>query len=77
MKKLLKSGIYGSVNSALIHCSLWKSQHLWKFNICGYYSMNSSRITPKRVEKKKKNQNVKITNADAAKAQSERALYLR
>ena len=28
MKKLQKSGICGSVNSARMHCSLWKSQHL-------------------------------------------------
>ena len=28
MKKLLKSGIYGSVNSARIYCSPWKSQQM-------------------------------------------------
>ena len=54
MKKLLKSVICGSVNSARIQCLLWK------VNICGYCSMNSKRITPKRVktkQKKKKNEN--------------------
>ena len=28
MKKLLKSGICGSVNSAQVHCSPWKSQQM-------------------------------------------------
>ena len=37
MKKLLKSVICGSVNSAYIHCSCEK------VNICGYCSMNSNR----------------------------------
>ena len=104
MKKLLKSGICGSMNSTQMHCLLQKSQHLrllfneqymnsnckcWLFrskqwtvhwctvycgkvNICGYCSMNSTwtsqhlrllfneqymnsnRVTPKRVKKKKK-----------------------
>ena len=48
MKKLLKSVICGSVNSARIYCSLWK------VNICGYCPMNSNRITPKCVKTKKK-----------------------
>ena len=29
MKKLLKSGICESANSARMHCSLWKSQQVW------------------------------------------------
>ena len=29
MKKLLKSEICESVNSARMHCSLWKSQQMW------------------------------------------------
>ena len=37
MKKLIKNEIYGSVNSAHVHCSLQK------VNICGYCSMNSNR----------------------------------
>ena len=37
MKKLLKSVICGSMNSAYVHCSLQE------VNICGYCSMNSSR----------------------------------
>ena len=48
MKKLLKSEIRGSMNSAQIHCSLRK------VNICGYCSLNSSRIPPKTHENKKK-----------------------
>ena len=65
MKKLLKSVICGSVNSVRIHCSLWK------VNICGYCSMNSNRITPKRVKKKqnkkkKKNKKKKQKNKNAA-----------
>ena len=28
MKKLLKNGICGSVNSAQIHCLMWKSQQV-------------------------------------------------
>ena len=28
MKKLLKSGICGSMNSAHVHCSSWKSQQM-------------------------------------------------
>ena len=39
--------------------------------------INSSRITPKRVKKKKKKErNMKITNANAAKAQSKWAHYV-
>ena len=57
MKKLLKSGICKSVNSAQMHYSRWKSQHLrLLFN---EQCINSSRITPKRVKtkpKKKKNE---------------------
>ena len=53
MKKLLKSGIFGSVNSTLIHCSLWKSQHL--LLLYNEQCMNNSCITPKRVKTKKKN----------------------
>ena len=52
MKKLLKSGIFGSVNSTLIHCSLWKSQHL--LLLYNEQCMNNSCITPKRVKIKKK-----------------------
>ena len=52
MKKLLKSEIFGSVNSTLIHCSLWKSQHL--LLLFNEQCTNNSRITPKRVKKKKK-----------------------
>ena len=48
MKKLLKSEICGSINSAQKHCSLRK------VNICSYYSLNSSRIPPKCMKKKKK-----------------------
>ena len=55
MKKLIKNEIYGSVNSAYVHCSLQK------VNICDYCSLNSNRNTPKRVKtkktKKKKEQN--------------------
>ena len=54
MKKLLKSGIYGSINSTLMHCLLQKSQHLWLLFNEQY--MNSNRVTPKRVKKKKKEQ---------------------
>ena len=78
MKKLLKSGICGSVNSAQMHCSLWKSQHLrLLFN---EQCMNSSRITPKRMKTKKKKRKKRtkrgLTNADAASAQSKWAQYL-
>ena len=52
MKKLLKSEIFGSVNSTLIHCSLWKSQHL--LLLFNEQCTNNSRITPKRVKTKKK-----------------------
>ena len=52
MKKLLKSGICGSMNSTLMHCLLRKSQHLRLLFIEQY--MNSNRVTPKRVKKKKK-----------------------
>ena len=51
MKKLLKSEICGSVNSAQMHCSLWKSQHL-RLLVNEQY-INNSRITPKLVKKKK------------------------
>ena len=48
MKKLIKNEIYGSVNSAYVHCSRQK------VNICGYCSLNSNRNTSQRVKKKKK-----------------------
>ena len=48
MKKLIKNEIYGSVNSAHMHCSLKK------VNICGYCSLNSSRTPPAKCENKKK-----------------------
>ena len=51
MKKLLKSEICGSINSAHTHCSLGK------VNICDYCSLNSGHIPPKmRENKKKKNE---------------------
>ena len=52
MKKLLKSGICGSINSTLMHCLLRKSQHLRLLFNEQY--MNSNRVTPKRVKKKKR-----------------------
>ena len=51
MKKLIKNEIFGSVNSAYMHCSPQK------VNICGYCSLNSNHNTPKRVKKKKKEHN--------------------
>ena len=73
MKKLLKSGICGSVNSARMHYSLWKSQHLrLLFN---EHCMNSSRITPETHEKKKKKRMKReAANADIASVQSKPAL---
>ena len=53
MKKLLKSGICGSINSTLMHCLLQKSQYLQLLFNEQY--MNSNRITPKCMKKKKKN----------------------
>ena len=52
MKKLLKSGICGSMNSTLMHYLLQKSQHLRLLFNEQY--MNSNCVTPKRVKKKKK-----------------------
>ena len=57
MKKLLKSGICGSMNSTLMHCLLQKSQHLRLLFNKQY--MNSNHVSPKRVKKKKKNKNAK------------------
>ena len=71
MKKWLKSGICGSVNSARMHCSPWKSQHLQL--LFNEQCINSSRITPK-CEKKKKERNVNSQNIDAASVQSKWAL---
>ena len=89
MKKLLKSAICGSVNSARMHCSPWKSQPLrLLFN---EQCMNSRRITPETRENKNKNKKKQknkkkkksgkkkrtkreAANADAALAQSKRAL---
>ena len=63
-----------TVHGCTVHCE--------KVNICGYCSMNNSRITPKRVKKKEKRKRKKrrrtkcgLTNADAASAQSKRALW--
>ena len=61
MKKLLKSEIYGSINSTLMHCLLQKSQHLRLLFNEQY--MNSNRVSPKRVKKKKKKR-TKMQNAD-------------
>ena len=52
MKKLLKSGICGFVNSAQMHCSLWKSQHLQL--LINEQCINNSRITLKCMKNKKK-----------------------
>ena len=52
MKKFLKSEICGSMNSTLMHYLLQKSQHLQL--LLNEQYMNSNRVTPKRVEKKKK-----------------------
>ena len=60
MKKLLKSGICGFMNSTLMHCLLQKSQHLRLLFNEQY--MNSNRVSPKRVKKKKKR--TKTQNAD-------------
>ena len=51
IKKLMKNGICGFINSAQVHCLLWKSQHLRLLFNEQY--MNSNRVTPKRVKKKK------------------------
>ena len=51
MKKLLKSRIYGSINSAQMHCLLQEIQPLLLLFNKQY--INSIRITPKRVKKKK------------------------
>ena len=67
MKKLLKSEICGFMNNAQMHCSLGK------VNICGYCSLNSSRIPPKtRENKKKKKKNEK--NEIAASPKRRRSL---
>ena len=57
MKKLLKSEICGSMDSTLLHCLLQKSQHLRLLFNEQY--MNSNRVTPKHVEKKKKKKGTK------------------
>ena len=65
MKKLLKSEIYGSINSTLMHCLLQKSQHLRLLFNEQY--MNSNRVSPKHVKKKKKKkkeQKRSLWNAD-------------
>ena len=61
MKKLIKNEICGSMNSARIHCLLGK------VNICGYYSLNSSRTPPKTRENKKKKKERKEQNAASHK----------
>ena len=62
MKKLLKSGICGSVNSARMHCLPWKSQPLQL--LFNEQCTNSSCITPetcgKKKKKKEKERNVKL-----------------
>ena len=52
MKKLLKSEIYESVNSALMHCS-WKT---WSKVVATVHKqcMNSSRLLGRRMPKKKR-----------------------
>ena len=59
MKKLLKSEICGSMNSAQVHCSPWKSQQM------GLLFMNSSRITPWNAWKPKRKKNAELQNANA------------
>ena len=72
MKKLIKNEIYGSVNSAYIHCSRQK------VNICGYCSLNSNRNTPKRVKtKKKKKKEKNKTQLGNADLESKHTLYPR
>ena len=57
MKKLLKSGICGSINSILMHRLLRKSQHLRLLFNEQY--MNSNHVTLEHVKKKKKNKRTK------------------
>ena len=68
MKKWLKSGICGFINSARMHCSPWKSQPLQL--LFNKQCINNSRTTPKRVKKKKKERNVNSQNIDTASVQS-------
>ena len=65
MKKLMKSGICESINSTLMHCLLQKSQYLRLLFNEQY--MNSNRVSPKRMEKKKEQKHKTqtwIQNAD-------------
>ena len=63
MKKLIKSVICGSVNSAYVHCSLQK------VNICSYCSLNNNCNTPKRVKKKEKKKEKSKTQLENAETQ--------
>ena len=68
MKKLLKSEICESMNSARI------TVYGWKVNICGYCSLNSNRIL-QNVWKQKKKQKLNA-DADATSSESKRSLCL-
>ena len=75
MKKLLKSEICGSINSTLMHCSLQKSQHLrLLFN---KHYMNSNRVSPKHVKKKKKNKNAKGKRGSKRRHRSKHTLNVK
>ena len=74
MKKLLKSAICGSVNSARMHCSPWKSQPLrLLFN---EQCMNSRRITPETRENKNKNKTKKKQQKKKRKKKKEQNVKL-
>ena len=49
----------------MMHCLLQKSQHLWLLFIEQY--MNSNRVLPKRVKKKKKKQNADVGSKRGSK----------
>ena len=73
MKKLLKSEICESVNSA------GYTVHRGKVNLCGYCSWTIAALLPETRENKKRKRRMKreFTNAGAALAQSKRVLNVK
>ena len=64
MKKLLKSRIYGSVNSARMHCSHWKSQQMQLLFMNSVWIV-ATLLLETRKKKKKKKENAELQNANA------------
>ena len=65
MKKLLKSGICRSMNSARVHCSPWKSQQMRLLFINSAWTVAALLPETRENQKKKEKENAELQSANA------------